>query len=67
MERVSKTIRESNIELLRIIAIFMILVGHSNGLIGGLPNRSDFDHDIVGSWMRLFSQVVVWGESTSLF
>ena len=54
MERVSKTIRESNIELLRIIAIFMVLVGHSNGLIGGLPNRSDFDHDIVGSWMRLF-------------
>lgn len=54
--------RQSGIELLRIIAIFMVLAGHANARVLGLPSPSDFVSSTSSSVMRmLFSSVVVGG------
>lgn len=54
--------RQSGIELLRIIAIFMVLAGHANARVLGLPSPSDFVSSTSSSVMRmLFSSVVVYG------
>lgn len=50
--------RESNIELLRIVAMFMILGLHVNKLAIGLPDKTDFINCPVTSFMRIFFEQV---------
>ncbi len=54
--------RQSGVELLRIIAIFMVLAGHANARVLGLPLPSDFVSSTSSSVVRmLLSSVVVAG------
>lgn len=53
-----KITRESNIELLRIVAMFMILGLHVNKLAIGMPNKTDFISYPATSFMRIFSEQV---------
>ena len=48
--------RQSGIELLRIIAMFLILVQHANGLAIGLPGVYECVEDPVNSFLRIFLQ-----------
>ena len=48
--------RQSGIELLRIIAMFLILVQHANGLAIGLPGSSECVGDPANSFLRFFIQ-----------
>ena len=41
----SSVIRQSNIELLRILAMLFVLIGHANGLVLGLPATEDFQNN----------------------
>ena len=52
--KVKKRERESNIELLRIFAIFMVLIGHANGLAFGLPNSPELAIYPIESISRIF-------------
>ena len=52
----SKSIRQSNIELLRILSMFFVLIGHINGLIIGLPNKEFFTLDLSSSFLRVLIQ-----------
>ena len=57
-----KSQRQSGVELLRIIAIFMVLAGHANARVLGLPLPSDFVSSTSSSVVRmLLSSVVVAG------
>ena len=60
---VSKLIsnRQSNIELLRILSMFFVLVGHI-GLIIDLPNKEIFTLNLLSSFLRVLIQgvSVVW-------
>ena len=49
-----KTERQSGIELLRVIAIFMVLVCHANARVLGLPSPSDFTSSTSSSVARMF-------------
>lgn len=49
-----KMTRESNIELLRIVAMFMILGLHANMFALGLPNKCDIIHNPTTSITRFF-------------
>lgn len=51
-----KSIRQSNIELLRILSMFFVLIGHVNGLIIGLPNKETFSTDFLSSSMHVLVQ-----------
>lgn len=51
-------IRQSNIELLRIISIFLILVVHSDFLILGSPTEIDFKIDPVSSMTRTIFEML---------
>ena len=56
-----KKLRQSNIELLRIIAILFVLIGHV-GVVMGLPSGEDFVKTPVSSMTRiLFSSFAVCG------
>lgn len=48
--------RQSNIELLRILSMFFVLVGHINGLIIRLPNKEVFTSDMLSSFSRVLIQ-----------
>ena len=48
--------RQSGIELLRIIAMFLILVQHANGLAIGLPGAYECVGDPIDSFSRIFIQ-----------
>ncbi len=48
--------RNSNIELLRIIAMFMVLMLHVNVFSIGLPNHEDFNANPLSSITRIFFQ-----------
>lgn len=50
----SSTKRLSNIELLRIIAIFFILICHANGRVFGIPSSDDIRLLPISSVMRIF-------------
>lgn len=47
-------LRQSNIELLRIIAILFVLLDHANGMIIGLPLKADFDGSLSASATKIF-------------
>lgn len=47
-------IRQSNIELLRIIAILFVLLDHASGMIIGLPSKTDFDDSLSASATKIF-------------
>ncbi len=49
-----KAERQSGVELLRVIAIFMVLVCHANARVLGLPSPSDFDSSPSSSVVRMF-------------
>lgn len=49
-----KAERQSGVELLRVIAIFMVLVCHANARVLGLPSPSDFDSSPLSSVVRMF-------------
>lgn len=49
-----KTQRQSGVELLRIIAIFMVLVCHANARVLGLPSPEDFVSSASSSVVRIF-------------
>ena len=51
------TARESNIELLRIIAMIMVLLLHANGAIGPFVQLSDANSG-VEEFLRLFLEIV---------
>ncbi len=58
----AKSERQSGVELLRIIAIFMVLVCHANARVLGLPSPSDFVSTPASSVVRmLFGCVGVGG------
>ena len=38
----NSVIRQSNIELLRILAMLFVLIGHANGVVLGLPVMENF-------------------------
>ena len=48
--------RLSNIELLRILSMFFVLIGHVNGLIIGLPNKESFSIDFLSSYLHVLIQ-----------
>lgn len=48
--------RQSGIELLRIIAMFLVLVQHVNGIAIGLPGSLDCVNAPLNSWLRFFLQ-----------
>lgn len=57
----AKKNRQSNIELLRIVAIFFVLIGHV-GVVMGLPSGEDFVNSPISSMTRiLFSSFAVGG------
>lgn len=47
-------LRQSNIELLRIIAILFVLLDHANGMIIGLPTKTDFNDSLSASATKIF-------------
>jgi hypothetical protein len=47
-------LRQSNIELLRIIAILFVLLDHASGMIIGLPSKADFDGSLSSSVTKIF-------------
>ena len=49
----SKVQRQSNIELLRIISIFFVLVGHAFGVVLGLPAAYDIEVGPLSSFLRI--------------
>ena len=58
----SSVIRQSNIELLRILAMLFVLIGHANGLVLGLPATEDFQNNPLSSFCRiLFTSLAVGG------
>lgn len=58
----NSVIRQSNIELLRILAMLFVLIGHANGVVLGLPVMEDFQDDPLGSFCRiLFTSLPVGG------
>jgi len=58
----NSVIRQSNIELLRILAMLFVLIGHANGVVLGLPVMEDFQDDPLGSFCRiLFTSLAVGG------
>ena len=46
--------RQSNFELLRLVAMFLVLVVHADFSSLGEPSLRDFQSDIVGSTLRVF-------------
>lgn len=50
--------RQSNIELLRIIAMLMILVLHANMMANGLPTCDEVRSDLLSSFFRFFFEVI---------
>lgn len=61
-ETLDRSQRQSGVELLRIIAIFMVLVCHANARVLGLPSPSDFVSSTSSSVVRmLFGCVGVAG------
>ena len=50
--------RQSNIELLRIIAMLMILVLHANMMANGLPSSDEVMSDFLPSFFRFFFEVI---------
>lgn len=54
--------RQSNIELLRILAIFFVLIGHAGIANGGLlPDMNDFRSDTLASGIKLTLSCVTVG------
>lgn len=53
--------RQSNIELLRIIAMFMILLFHANFFSLGTPSALDLQNDAVPALIRFFGQSLCVG------
>lgn len=51
-----KKTRDSNIELLRIIAMFLILVVHASFRTLNVPTSSDIDSDLWSAFLRCFSE-----------
>ena len=56
-----KSERLSGIELLRIIAILMVLVCHANARVLGLPSPSDFESALSPSVVRMILGCVAVG------
>ncbi len=53
--------RQSNIELLRIISIFFVLIGHAFGVVLGLPDAHDIDAEPLNSFLRILLGAVALG------
>lgn len=53
--------RQSNIELLRIISIFFVLIGHAFGVVLGLPGSHDIDAEPLTSFLRILLGAVALG------
>lgn len=53
--------RQSNIELLRIISIFFVLIGHAFGVVLGLPGAHDIDTEPLTSFLRILLGAVALG------
>lgn len=49
-------VRESRFELLRIVAMFLVLVVHADFLSLGEPSCADFEADALSAWTRTFVQ-----------
>lgn len=45
--------RQSNIELLRIVSIFFVLIGHAFGVVLGMPDANDIDASPTTSFLRI--------------
>lgn len=45
--------RQSNIELLRIVSIFFVLIGHAFGVVLGMPDANDIDASLSTSFLRI--------------
>lgn len=45
--------RQSNIELLRIVSIFFVLIGHAFGVVLGLPGAQDIETEPLDSFLRI--------------
>lgn len=54
MEKKSHSLRESNIELLRIVAMFLVLTVHADFLSLGTPTQSELQIAPVASYTRFF-------------
>jgi len=53
--------RQSNIELLRIISIFFVLIGHAFGVVLGLPGTHDIGTEPLNSFLRILLGAVALG------
>lgn len=49
-------VRESRFELLRIVAMFLVLAVHADFLSLGVPKAADFGADALSAWTRAFVQ-----------
>lgn len=59
---VKTKVRQSNIELLRIIAMFFVLIGHANGVVMGMPSPVEIETDTLSSFIRiLFMSIAIGG------
>lgn len=54
MRNITTGPRQSNIELLRIVAMFLVLVVHADFFSLGQPSKSDFASDPLDSYTRMF-------------
>lgn len=53
--------RQSNIELLRIVSIFFVLIGHAFGVVLGLPGAQDIETEPLDSFLRILLGAVALG------
>jgi hypothetical protein len=55
-QRLQKEVRQSNFELLRIVAMFLVLVLHSNFIVLGSPTSTEISTEPLSSFARIFTQ-----------
>ena len=59
---VKTKVRQSNIELLRIIAMFFVLIGHANGVVMGMLSPVEIETATLSSFIRiLFMSIAIGG------
>lgn len=55
---ITQKIRDSNIELLRILAMFMVLLVHADFFSLGIPSVEDIQNNQLDSFWRIFFEAV---------
>ena len=53
-----KKVRDSNMELLRIVAMFLVVMIHTNGFSIGLPNEDNFSSEFAISFSRISVEAI---------